>query len=198
MLSKTFCGLLIGYCIVFTSFNVNAQGTLLLRQPSVSKQHIVFMYGDDLWVVGRDGGNASRLTSAMGTESSPRISPDGKWVAFSGQYDGNTDVYIVPIEGGEPKRLTWHPSVDIVQGWTPDGKKVIFISPRQSYPTTDAKFFTVATTGGTPEAMIIPFGVNGSLSDDGTLMAYQPFPQWDVEWRNYRGGQAQPIWIFNM
>lgn len=155
------------------------------------------MYGDDLWVVAKEGGNARRLTTAIGTESSPRISPDGKWVAFSGQYDGNTDVYLVSINGGEPKRLTWHPSADIVQGWTPDGKKIIFTSARQGYPTADSRFFTVTTTGGMPEAMVVPFGVAGSLNEDGTLIAYQPYPLWDVEWRNYRGGQAQPIWIIN-
>jgi tricorn protease len=183
---------------VLLSLHAMAQGTLLLRQPSVSKDAIVFVYGDDLWVVGREGGDARRLTSAIGTESNPRISPDGKWVAFTGQYDGNTDVYLVPIEGGEPKRLTWHPSADLVQGWTPDGKKIIFTSAREGYPTANAKFFTVATTGGTPEAMIIPFGYAGSLNEDGTLMAYQPYQFWDPEWRNYRGGQAQPIWIFNL
>jgi tricorn protease len=182
---------------LFTSLYSSAQGTLLLRQPSVSKENIVFMYGDDLWVAAKEGGNARRLTTAIGTESSPRISPDGKWVAFSGQYDGNTDVYLVSINGGEPKRLTWHPSADIVQGWTPDGKKIIFTSARQGYPTADSKFFTVTTTGGMPEAMVVPFGVAGSVNEDGTLIAYQPYPLWDVEWRNYRGGQAQPIWIFN-
>ncbi|MGZ3938613.1 MAG: S41 family peptidase, partial [Flavisolibacter sp.] len=120
MSAKTNCRLLTATVMLFASLYSAAQGTLLLRQPSVSKENIVFMYGDDLWVVAKEGGNARRLTTAVGTESSPRVSPDGKWVAFSGQYDGNTDVYLVSIDGGEPKRLTWHPSADIVQGWTPD------------------------------------------------------------------------------
>src|SRR5205807_1647764 len=95
---------------------VSSQGTMLLRQPALSKTDIVFVHGDDLWVVPREGGDARRLTTAVGAENNPKISPDGRWVAFTGQYDGNTDVYVVSINGGEPKRLTWHPSPDLVQG----------------------------------------------------------------------------------
>ena len=107
----TFRVLLFAYTLL-SFLSTTAQGTLLLRQPSVSKQHIVFVHGDDLWVVPREGGDARRLTSAIGAENNPRISADGKWVAFTGQYDGNTDVYVVSIDGGAPKRLTWHPSPD--------------------------------------------------------------------------------------
>lgn len=189
---------LLVFSLMLAAVTVHAQGTRLLRQPSVSKEHIVFVHGDDLWAVTREGGEARRLTSALGAENNPRLSPDGKWVAFTGQYDGNTDVYLIPLEGGAPKRLTWHPGPDLVQGWTPDGKAVIFTSGREGYPTANTKFFTVPTTGGTPVAMILPFGFAGSLSDDGQYMAYQPYAFWDPEWRNYRGGQAQPIWIFNM
>lgn len=184
--------------LLITPQLIQAQGTMLLRQPAASKDHIVFVHADDIWVTDRKGGDARRLTSAVGSETSPRISPDGKWVAFSGQYDGNTDVYIVPIDGGEPKRLTWHPGADITQGWMPDGKAVYFTSGREGYPTVNAKFFTVPVTGGTPTAMVVPFGYVGSLSPDGKTMAFQPYSFWDPEWRNYRGGQAQPIWLFNM
>ena len=194
---KTFFKALIPLSLLLMASVVLAQGTLLLRQPTASKQHIVFVHGDDLWIVGIEGGDARRLTTAIGAENNPKLSPDGKWVAFTGQYDGNTDVYLLSIDGGEPKRLTWHPSPDIVQSWTPDGKSIIFTSAREGYPTANTKFFKVNTTGGTPEALIIPFGWAGSLSADG-LMAYQPYSFWDPEWRNYRGGQAQPIWIFNM
>lgn len=175
-----------------------SQGTMLLRQPSASKDHIVFVHADDLWRVERNGGQAQRLTSAIGSETNPRISPDGKWVAFTGQYDGNLDVFVMSMDGGEPKRLTYHPGVDIVQGWIPDGKAVYFTSGREGYPTVNAKFFTVPVSGGTPTAMVVPFGFACSLSPDGKTMAYQPYSFWDPEWRNYRGGQAQPIWLFNM
>ncbi len=189
--------LLFATCFLISS-NLLSQGTMLLRQPSLSKDKIVFVHGDDLWTVNREGGDAQRLTSAVGSESSPKFSPDGKWIAFTGQYDGNTDVYLIPTAGGEPKRLTWHPSPDVVQGWTPDGKSVYFTSSREGYPTATSKFFTIPVTGGTPEPMLLPFGNSGTLSEDGQIMAFQPYRLWDEEWRNYRGGQAQPIWIFNM
>jgi len=184
--------------LLITSQLIQAQGTMLLRQPAASKDHIVFVHADDIWVTDRKGGDARRLTSAVGSETSPRISPDGKWVAFTGQYDGNLDVFVIGIDGGEPRRLTYHPGADIVQGWMPDGKAVYFTSGREGYPTVNAKFFTVPVTGGTPTAMVVPFGFVGSLSPDGKTMAYQPYSFWDPEWRNYRGGQAQPIWLFNM
>ena len=161
-----------------------AQGTMLLREPSVSETHIVFVHANELWVVDRDGGEARRLTASEGAESSPKISPDGNWVAFTGQYDGGTDVFIVPIEGGEPQRLTWHPGADIVQDWSPDGDYVIFMSGRDGYPTVNTKFYKVSVNGGMPEALPVPFGFVGSVSPDGTKMAYQPYRFWDPEWRN--------------
>ena len=184
------------FCCLFIA-NSKAQGTMLLRQPTASKTHIVFAHGDDLWVVDRNGGDAYRLTSAIGSESNPRFSPDGNWIAFTGQYDGNTDVFVVPVKGGAPKRLTWHPGADIVQCWTPDGKSIIFTSGREGYPTANTTFFKVSVLGGTPVSLGIPFGNSGTISEDGQYMAYQPYSFWDPEWRNYRGGQAQPIWIYN-
>lgn len=173
-------------------------GTLLLRTPTVSDRHIVFVYANDLWVVDRDGGEARRLTSGPGMETNPRLSPDGRLVAFTAQYEGNADVYVVPVEGGEPRRLTFHPGADVVQGWTPDGTRVLFTSGRDGHPTARTRFFTVPVEGGFPEPLPIPRGVSGRLSEDGRSIAYR-FPQfWDPEWRNYRGGQAQPIWIVSL
>ena len=181
---------------VFTSM-IQAQGTQLLRQPTVSDNQIVFVYANDLWRVSIQGGNAIRLTSNEGQESLPHFSPDGKWIAFTGQYDGNTDVYLIPSQGGSPKRLTWHPSGDFVQGWTPDGK-IMFRSGREGRPTQTNKFYTVSPNGGLPVALDIPRAAFGELSADGKHIAYVPITSWDPEWRNYRGGQAMPIWIVNM
>ena len=105
---------------------------LLLRQPDLSRDRIVFCHAGDLWTVAREGGEAKRLTTGTGIESDPKFSPDGKWVAFTGEYDGNVDVYVVPSEGGIPRRLTYHPGPDRLVGWSPDGKKVLFASVRQS------------------------------------------------------------------
>src|SRR4029077_1840700 len=105
-----------------------AQGTRLLRHPAVSKDLVAFEYAGDLWVVGRNGGSARRLTATPGVETDPSFSPDGSLIAYSGTAGGNTDVYVVPAAGGDPKRLTYHPGVDRVRGWTPDGKHVVFAS----------------------------------------------------------------------
>src|SRR5499426_351908 len=95
----------------------------LLQKPAINDTQIVFGYAGDLWTVPREGGDAKRLTTGVGTETNPVFSPDGKTIAFTGEYDGNTDVYVVPAAGGVPKRLTWHPAPDTVLSWTPDGKK---------------------------------------------------------------------------
>lgn len=175
-----------------------AQGTQLLRQPTISEQAIVFVYANDLWIVDRDGGDAKRLTSAKGAETYPHFSPDGKWIAFTGQYDGNVDVFVIPVIGGEPKRLTWHPNNDVVQGWTADGKSVMFRSSRAGHPTQTNKFWTIGLEGGLPKALSIPRAAFGEISPNGKHVAYTPITFWDPEWRNYRGGQAMPVWIVNM
>ena len=108
----------------------DGEPTKLLRMPTVSATQIAFAYANNIWTVDRGGGMARRLTSFQGQTTNPHFSPDGKWIAFSGEYAGNVDVYVVSSEGGEPKRLTWHPGADIAQGWTPDGKAIMFASAR--------------------------------------------------------------------
>ena len=102
--------------------------TRMLRSPTVSAEHIAFAYAQNVWIVPRAGGAARALTSFQGRASDPHFSPDGRWIAFSGEYAGNLDVYVMPTEGGTPRRLTWHPSDDLAQGWTPDGASVLFSS----------------------------------------------------------------------
>ena len=176
---------------------IYSQGTQLLRQPTLSKTHVVFVYANDLWKAPLSGGTAIRLTSDIGYESLPHFSYDEKWIAFSAQYDGNTDVYIIPAEGGEPKRLTFHPGGDFVQGWTPEGK-ILFRSGRESRPTQTNKFYTVSPKGGLPVSLGVPRAAYGEVSEDGNYVAYTPITGWDAEWRNYRGGQAMPIWIVDL
>jgi tricorn protease len=186
------CGVVACCLLLGAAAHAAAQGTRLLRDPDVGPNGIVFVHANDLWLVGRDGGDARRLTSAEGAENDPAFSPDGKWIAFTGQYAGNTDVYVVEAGGGEPRRLTWHPGADVVQGWTPDGK-VLFQSSRAGQPTKLWQLYTVALDGGFPTALALPQAYQGEMSADGRWIAYQEIGYWDPEWRNYRGGQAQPV-----
>lgn len=132
--------------------------TRLMRFPDISGSKIVFTYGGDLWTVSREGGAAERLTSHPGLEIYPKFSPDGKWIAFTGQYDGNTDVFVMASEGGEPRRLTYHPAPDVVLGWHPDGKRILFHSPRYSEIQRYNKLFLVSIDGGLPEMLPLPTG----------------------------------------
>src|SRR5258708_3050590 len=125
------------------------ENALLAHSPTVSKTEVVFSYGGYLWSVPRDGGDARQLTTG-GHEGLPVFSPDGKWIAFSGQYDGNIDAFVMPAEGGEPRRLTWHPAADVVAGGTPDSKKVLFFSPREAYADFD-RLYTVPPHAACPQ-----------------------------------------------
>jgi tricorn protease len=171
---------------------------LLMRNPTLSRTHVVFAYAGDLWIVPRDGGEASRLTSGIGVETTPRFSPDGSTVAFTGEYDGNVDVYTVPASGGTPKRLTSHPGNDVVADWAPDGKHVLFVSQRTSYSRRFARLFTIAIDGVFPSEVPLPMGYEGAYSPDGASLAYVPIPRAFNAWKRYRGGMTSPIWIANL
>ncbi len=170
----------------------------MLRQPTISNTHIAFAYANDIWIVDRMGGDARRLTVFEGAETNPMFSPDGRTIAFSGQYDGNTDVYTIPMEGGQPRRLTWHPGADIVKGWTRDGAAVIFGSGRDTAPIPYPRMWTVPLDGTMPTPLPMPRANKGQFSQDSSQFVYQQIAPWESEWRNYRGGQAQPIWLLDM
>src|SRR5262245_2733205 len=139
-----------------------AQGKpLLMRQPSMSRTQIVFSYAGDLWIAPRSGGEASRLTTGVGVESSPQFSPDGTTVAFTGEYDGNVDLYTVPAAGGVPKRLTYHPGADVLPVWTPDGKQLLFTSQRASSSGRFTRLFTIPVDGAFPSEVPLPMGYAG-------------------------------------
>jgi len=169
---------------------------LLLQGPTLSKTEIVFSYGGYLWSVSRDGGAARQLTTG-GHEGSPVFSPDGKWVAFSANYDGNRDVFVMPAAGGEPKRLTWHPAQDGALGWTPDGRKVLFVSDRDAFADI-TKFYTVPLEGGVAEPLPMWRAFDGQYSPDGAYMTYVPNYQWQNAWKRYRGGQTTPVYIVRL
>ncbi|MDQ1729528.1 MAG: tricorn protease [Pyrinomonadaceae bacterium] len=184
---------------LFASAQTAEAQTRLLRTPTVSESQIAFAYANNIWSVPRAGGSARRLTSFQGQTLNPHFSPDGKWIAFSGEYAGNLDVYLVAAEGGEPRRLTWHPGSDLVQGWTPDGQAILFVSSRaSSAPAAAPRFWTVPVAGGVETPMALPRAYQGKLSADGTRVAYRMNNSWDEERRNYRGGQNRPIWIVDL
>ncbi|MFZ0798722.1 MAG: PDZ domain-containing protein [Terriglobales bacterium] len=177
----------------------------LLQRPAFNGNLIVFSYAGDLWTVDRNGGHASRLTTGTGIETDPVFSPDGSMIAFTGEYDGNTDVFVVPTIGGVPKRLTYHPAADSAVGWTPDGKYVIFRSNRESSSPRYTKLFKVPLNGGLPTALPLPMAFSGKFSSDGKYFAYSPVGGASpfnystyVAWRNYRGGLASSVWIADM
>lgn len=180
------------------SWAQDATGTLMLAQPAVSADRIAFAYAGDLWTAGIDGSSPRRLTSHLGVEFNPRFSPDGEWIAFSGEYDGNTDVFLVPAAGGVPERLTWHPGADLVQSFTPDGSAVLFLSGRNAYTGRHGQLFTVATSGGHPEQLPIPHAFKAAYSPDGAKIAYTPLYEAFTQWKHYRGGTTTRIWIYDV
>ncbi|MBI1789006.1 MAG: PD40 domain-containing protein [Acidobacteria bacterium] len=174
-----------------------AGSSLLLQKPALSATRIVFAYAGDLWSVPREGGDARRLTTGPGVETDPVFSPDGSHIAFTGEYDGNTDVFVMPASGGTPRRLTFHPGFDGAIGWTPDGKRVLFASTRSS-ATDGPKLFTVPAGGGFPDEVPLPIAEEGVYSPDGSRLAYVPLFQWQAAWKRYRGGQTKKIWIADL
>jgi tricorn protease len=180
------------------------EAPLLLQRPAISRTHVALVYAGDLWLVGREGGAATRLTSGVGLETHPVFSRDGTQIAFGGDYQGNRDVYVVPTAGGVPRRLTHHPAPDLPCSWTPDGKAILFRSTRDSYAPRTTRLYTVPVSGGMPTPLPLPMAVEGSYSPDGTHLAYvpfsnaPPFPGFQRAWKKYRGGTASPIWIANL
>lgn len=198
------CCLLLSFAVALPTL---AQGTRLLRTPSVSRDLVAFEYGGDLWVVSRNGGQARRLTSTPGVEIEPQFSPDGSQIAFTATFAGNTDVYVMPTAGGDARRLTYHPGLDFARGWTPDGKRVVFASDRETVPQAHLRLWTVAAAGGVEEPLPLPRAVTGSFSPDGGRLAYEEVsiafvPGWvqnqASQWRHYRGGRTHPIRLITL
>jgi len=182
--------------------------TKLLRFPDIHGDKVVFSYAGDLWTASTSGGTATRLTAHPGVELFAKFSPDGKWIAFTGQYDGDEQVYVIPATGGIPKQLTFYPARgplparwgydNQVYGWTPDGKAVVFRSLREYFDLGDSRLYTVSLDGGLPQALPMPKSGAGDLSPDGNKVVYSPLFRDFRTWKRYSGGWAQQLYIFDL
>jgi tricorn protease len=182
--------------------------TKLLRFPDIRGDRVVFTYAGDLWTAPSSGGNAIRLTSHPGVEVFGKFSPDGKWVAFTGQYDGDEQVFVVPTAGGEPRQLTYYPARgplaprwgwdNQVFGWSNDGKRIYFRSLRDSWTLPIARLFSVSVDGGPAEALPMPTAGSGDYSPSGTEMVYSPQSRDFRSEKRYSGGQANQLYIFDL
>lgn len=193
--------------IALLSLTVSAQ-TKLLRFPDIHGDKIVFTYAGDLWTASASGGSATRLTAHPGIEVFGKFSPDGKWIAFTGQYDGDEQVYIIPVTGGEPRQLTYYPANgpltprwgydQQVYGWTKDGKSILFRSHRDSWTLGITHLYTVPVAGGPAEMLPMPESGAGDYSPDGTKVVYSPrFRDFRPE-KRYAGGQANDLYTFDL
>jgi tricorn protease-like protein/C-terminal processing protease CtpA/Prc len=169
----------------------------MLRFPAISKDQIAFSYANDLWIAPKTGGIARPVTTAPGQETLPRFSPDGKTLAFVGNYDGNRDLYTIPVSGGVATRVTHHPANEALSGWTPDGQ-LLFLSNGLAGLARQSQLFTVPATGGLPTKLPVPYAGFGSISPDGQWLAYTLHSTDTRTWKRYRGGMATDVWLFNL
>ena len=196
---------------VLSHFNVSANDEArLMRFPAIHGEQLVFTYAGDLYTVDSEGGMARKLTSHNGYEMFPRFSPDGSQIAFTGQYDGNTEVFVIPASGGSPRRLTYTATLsrdnvsdrmgpnNIVMNWTPDGKYVTYRSRKQSFNSFIGQLYRVSAEGGLSEELPLPTGGFCSYSPDGSKLAYNRIFREFRTWKYYRGGMADEIWIHDL
>ena len=208
MMNRFFYFVFISILLLCVPGMVNAQDEArLLRFPSIHGNQLVFSYAGDLYTVPVSGGMARKLTSDVGYEMFSHFSPDGKTIAFTAQYDGNTEVYTIPSQGGVPKRLTITATLgrddisdrmgpnNIVMGWTPDGKNIIYRSRKQTFNDFIGQLFTVSINGGMSKELPLPAGGFCSYSPDGKLLAYNRVFREFRTWKYYKGGMADEIWI---
>jgi len=168
----------------------------LFRFPDIYGNTVVFVSGEDIWKAPLSGGQAIRLTSNDGEENFPRFSPDGKLIAFTGEYDGNEDVYVMDTNGGHIRRVTYHPGYDVVVGWHPQSGKIIFRSERHSY-NRFSRLFMVNPDGSGLQELILPEAAQGSFSPDGSQIAYNKVSRESRTWKRYMGGTAEEVYVYN-
>jgi tricorn protease len=198
--------------LVLTAGSINksiaADDAGMLRFPDINRDLIAFVYAGDIWTVSAGGGEARRLTSHEGLELFPKISPDGQWIAFSGEYSGSRQIFVIPSNGGIPRQLTWYNSVgimpprggwdNVVLDWTPDSKNILIRANRTSFGERQGKYFLVNLDGGLEKPLPVTNGGFGVLSPDGSRIVFTPVDREFRNWKRYKGGRATDLWIYNL
>ena len=194
---------------ITASFYVNATNDArMIRYPDINNQLVAFVYAGDIWTVPASGGEARRLTSHEGFELFPKISPDGKWIAFSAEYSGSRQIYVMPSEGGTPRQLTWYNSVgvmpprggydNVVLDWTPDSKNILFRANRTEFGDRNGKYFTVNIENGMEKPFQIVNGGIAVFSPDAKKICFTPVDREFRTWKRYKGGRATQLWIYDL
>ena len=182
--------------ILIVSICLALERTPLMRFPDIHENTVVFVYGEDIWTAPANGGVATRLTIHDGSERFPKFSPDGQLIAFTGEYDGNSDIYVMNKYGGEITRVTYHHGYDQVVGWHSQKNKIIFNSTRHSYNRFN-RLFLISPDGSGIEELILHEATQGSFSADGTKIAYNKVGRESSTWKRYEGGLAQEVYIYD-
>lgn len=183
------------FCSSATMAQISAK---LMRYVDVSENEFAFVYGGDIWLMPKTGGQAVQITHSPGEESWPRFSPDGTEIAFTASYNGNADVYVMPSKGGIPQRVTYASYTDRVVDWHPDGKRILFASRREASASRVNQFFLVDKKGGLPVRLAIPYGELASFSPDGNKLAYITKITENYPFKRYRGGLTSDVIIFDL
>jgi len=196
-------------CLFLFKMVANAQDEArLMRFPDINKNLIAFVYAGDIWSVDATGGEARRLTSHSGLELFPKISPDGKWIAFSGEYSGSRQIFVIPSNGGTPRQLTFYNSVgvmpprggydDVPLDWTSDSKNIMIRANRTPFGDRNGKYFLVSLDGGLEKPLPIVNGGFGVLSPDDKMVCFTPVDREFRTWKRYKGGRATDLWIYDL
>ncbi|RPI97641.1 MAG: protease, partial [Candidatus Aminicenantes bacterium] len=187
---------ILAFCLLSATLFAAEEGRFF-TYPTIHNDKIVFTYESDLWVVGSGGGVASRLTTFPGTENFAKLSPDGRWLAFTATYDGGSAVYLMPAEGGAPARLTHNPGGAQVIAWTPDGTEIVFRSMFENVVGRDPNLYSVSVKGGAPARLPLDRGVLVSFIPEKHQFLYCRRGNEDYYWKRYKGGQYQDIWLYD-
>ncbi len=195
-------------CITFTFKTIAQDEARLMRYPDINKNLIAFVYAGDIWSVDAIGGEARRLTSHAGMELFPKISHDGQWIAFSGEYSGSRQIFVMPSNGGTPRQLTYYNSVEqmpprggfdnAVLDWTSDSKSILIRANRTPFGERNGKYFLVSMDGGLEKPLSIVNGGFAAFSPDDQKICFTPVDREFRTWKRYKGGRASDLWIYDL